>query len=88
MINKPYLVRVHDEIIINLGNVTTIALNEGKLLITFTGDLDNPLLLEGDNAQAMWIYFSSQMMSFHPLKITNPGRDTLDKIPNSNGDQH
>ncbi|WP_138500932.1 hypothetical protein [Nostoc sp. PA-18-2419] len=87
MVNKPYLVRVDDEIIINLENVTTIAHSEGRLLICFVGDLDNPLILVGDDAQAMWIYFSSQMMSFQPLKITNPGRETLD-IPNSTDEQH
>ncbi len=88
MINKPYLVCVGD-IIINLENVSTIGRNEeqGKLFICFVGS-DEPLVLEGDDAAAMWIYFSSAMMSFHPLKITNPGQSTLDKIPNSNDEQH
>ncbi|MBL1199891.1 MAG: hypothetical protein RMY62_008470 [Nostoc sp. ZfuVER08] len=84
MVNKPYLVRVTDDMIINLESVATIGRNQeqGKLFICFIGS-DEPLVLEGDDAQAMWIYFSSQMMSFHPLKITNPGRETLDKTQNS-----
>ncbi|MEH1862060.1 MAG: hypothetical protein V7L21_29570 [Nostoc sp.] len=84
MINKPYLVRLDDEIIINLQNVTTIARNEDKLFICFVGLPEDPLILKGDTAKAIWIYFSSAMMSFHPLKIKNPEQEALD-IPNSIG---
>ncbi len=84
MVNKPYLVRLDDGLIINLENVTSISLGKEtqRLFISFVGQSE-PLILDGDTAKAMWIYFSSQMMSFQPLKITNPGRETLDKTQNS-----
>lgn len=87
MINKPYLVRVSENLIVNLQNVNTIEYRENKLFISQIGDApDEALILSGDNAQATWIYFSSQMMSFRPLQITNPGQSTLDKFPNSTGE--
>ncbi|MFN6565441.1 MAG: hypothetical protein RMY28_037350 [Nostoc sp. ChiSLP01] len=90
MISKPFLVRITDDEIINLANVASIKWVEDKLLCIYM--MGEPkyappaIVLEGDEAKAMWIYFSSQMMSFHPLKITNPGRETLD-IPKSTDDQ-
>jgi hypothetical protein len=90
VINKPYLVRVSDDEIVNLTNVASIKWVEDKLCIFM---LQEPkyspaaIVLEGDEAKAIWIYFASSMMSFQPLKITNPGQSTLDKIPNSNSDQ-
>ncbi|MFN6540891.1 MAG: hypothetical protein RM021_031745 [Nostoc sp. EkiNYC01] len=89
MINKPYLVRVSDDEIINLANVSNIKWIEDKLCIFMTGEpkyCSAAVVLEGDEAKAMWIYFSSQMMSFRPLQITNPGQSTLDKFPNSTGE--
>ncbi len=87
MINKPYLVRVDGNTIINLENVTTIERRGEKLFISLIGDSEEAIILEGDEAKAMWIYFASSMMSFQPLKVTNPGRNTLDEIPNSIGEQ-
>ncbi|WP_414574109.1 hypothetical protein [Nostoc sp. CCY 9925] len=91
MINKPYLVRVSDNEIVNLENVRKIKREGEQLFIYMSGEpkySPPAIVLEGDEAKAMWIYFSSAMMSFQPLKITNPGRETLDKIPNSNDEQH
>ncbi|MDZ8083203.1 MAG: hypothetical protein RMX35_29575 [Nostoc sp. DcaGUA01] len=87
MINKPYLVRLTDNDIVNLENVSTITRRGDQLLIFAVGEVNPVIILNGDEAKAMWIYFSSSMMSFQPLKITNPGRQTLDEIPNSNDDQ-
>lgn len=86
MINKPYLVRVCDDDIVNLQNVTSIRRRENQLLIFVLGGSTPEIILNGDEAKAMWIYFASAMMSVQPLKITNPGRETLDKIPNSTGE--
>ncbi|BAY77943.1 hypothetical protein NIES25_44130 [Nostoc linckia NIES-25] len=86
MINKPYLVRVNDNDIVNLENVSSIFRRGDQLLIFAVGEVNPIVILNGDEAKAMWIYFSSAMMSFQPLKITNPGRETLD-IPKSTDDQ-
>ncbi|MCF2149801.1 hypothetical protein IQ276_025915 [Desmonostoc muscorum LEGE 12446] len=82
MINKPYLVRVSDNDIVNLENVTSIRRRENQVLIFLAGESNPAIILNGDEAKAMWIYFSSQMMSFQPLKITNPGQQSAPDTPN------
>ncbi|PHJ55756.1 hypothetical protein VF14_36730 [Nostoc linckia z18] len=84
MVNKPYLVRIDDNTIVNLENVSAITRTGSELSIYLVSEPHDPsYVLYGDQAEAMWLYFSSAMMSFRPLKITNPGRETLDKTQNS-----
>jgi hypothetical protein len=64
LVQKFLLCRISDDTIINLENVTRIEkINDNKVWIYFMGEEDS-LNVEGDEAQAIWIYFNSAVINY------------------------
>ncbi|MBG1267758.1 hypothetical protein [Nostoc sp. WHI] len=74
MTNKPFLLRVDEDTIINVDQVAAIERKGQNLIITLTSQDGKEIFLEDKTAQVVWAYLSSHLMCNYPAKdIKNPG---------------